>query len=57
MYQLGRVLQFLGLIILPIAIAGEISESFSLGRMLVWASVGVGVFGMGWMLQQASGKK
>jgi hypothetical protein len=56
LYKVGRLLQFVGLIILPIAMAGEIAESYSLGRMLVWASVGIGVFGLGWAIQQAAGK-
>ena len=56
LYKVGRILQFVGLIILPIAMAGEIAESYSLGRMLVWASVGIGIFGIGWLTQQAAGK-
>jgi hypothetical protein len=56
LYKVGRTLQFIGLLILPIAMAGEIAESYSLGRMLVWASVGIGIFGLGWLIQQAAGK-
>ncbi len=51
LYKLGRVLQLIGLLLLPIAIAGEATESMSLGRMLMWASVGIVVFMMGRMLQ------
>lgn len=50
-YKLGRFLQLVGLIILPVAIAGEASASMSLGRMLVWACVGIGVFMLGRTLQ------
>jgi hypothetical protein len=57
LYKVGRMLQFVGLLILPIAMAGEIAESYSLGRMLVWASVGIGIFTIGWWLQRASGKE
>lgn len=57
MYSLGRLLQLIGLLILPIAIAGEASDSMTLGRMLMWAIVGIIVFGAGWMLQNAAGKK
>jgi uncharacterized membrane protein YjfL (UPF0719 family) len=53
LYKLGRLMQLIGLIILPIAMAGEIAQSFSLGRMLVWATVGIVVFGIGWWLQRA----
>jgi uncharacterized membrane protein YGL010W len=56
-YNLGRMLQLLGLLVLPIAMAGEVAESISLGRMLTWASVGIGLFIAGWLLQQTAGKK
>jgi hypothetical protein len=51
LYKLGRFLQLVGLIILPIAIAGEATESMSLGRMLMWACIGIGIFLLGRMLQ------
>ena len=51
LYKLGRFLQLVGLIILPIAIAGEATDSMSLGRMLMWACIGIGVFLFGRMLQ------
>jgi sulfite exporter TauE/SafE len=54
LYNLGRFLQLVGLIILPIAMAGEVAESLTLGRMLVWACVGLGVFMIGRMLQQSA---
>jgi hypothetical protein len=54
LYNLGRFLQLIGLLILPIAMAGEMAESLSLGRMLVWACVGIGIFLFGRMLQQAA---
>jgi hypothetical protein len=57
MYQLGRALQLVGLLVLPIAIAGQATNSMTLGRMLTWAGVGVLIFGLGWLLQQAGGKK
>ena len=57
LYNLGRFLQLAGLLVLPIAMAGEIAESMSLGRMLTWACVGIVIFFAGWMLQQSSGKK
>ena len=57
LYSAGRFLQFVGMLILPIAMAGEIAESHGLGRMLQWAIVGIVVFGVGWSMQQYSGKK
>lgn len=51
LYNLGRFLQLAGLIILPVAMAGEASASMSLGRMLMWASIGIVVFLLGRMLQ------
>ena len=54
LYKLGRFLQFVGLFfILPIAIAGQAVESLTLEQMFLWAGVGVGVFYLGWMLQQS----
>jgi hypothetical protein len=51
LYKSGRFLQLVGLIILPIAMAGEVADSLSLGRMLLWACVGIGVFMIGRTLQ------
>jgi hypothetical protein len=56
LYKVGRFLQLLGLIVLPVAMAGEAAESMTLGRMLVWASVGIGLFMLGWLLQQGANK-
>ena len=53
LYKMGRLLQLVGLLILPIAIAGEIAESMSLGRMLVWATLGIVVFMTGRWMQGA----
>jgi hypothetical protein len=52
LYKVGRFLQFAGLIILPIAIAGNAANELTLGQMLTWAAVGICVFAAGWMLQQ-----
>ncbi len=54
---IGRILQLIGLLILPIAIAGQATNAMSEGRMLMWAGVGVVIFGGGWMLQQSAGRK
>jgi hypothetical protein len=53
-YRLGRVLQVVGMIILPVAIAGNLvpGEPLSLGDSLKLSGVGVAVFALGWLLQQ-----
>lgn len=59
MYTLGRTLQMIGMMMLPIAIAGQVTnpEWMTLGRMLMLTGVGIVIFGAGYLLQQASGKK
>jgi hypothetical protein len=48
---LGRSLQFLGLLILPFAIASELAEAVGLGKSLLIALIGVGIFYVGFLLQ------
>jgi hypothetical protein len=50
-YHLGRALQFLGLLILPFAIASELVGKVGLGRSLLIAGAGVVVFYLGVLLQ------
>ena len=53
LYKLGRLLQFLGLLILPIAMAGNMADQrLDLKQMLGLCGVGVVVFFVGWLLQQ-----
>jgi hypothetical protein len=52
LYRFGRILQFIGLIILPVAIAGDLSERIDLRHSLTLSAVGVAVFTVGWLLQQ-----
>jgi hypothetical protein len=49
------VLQLLGLLLLPVAIAGNVAreEQINLKVSLTISAVGVLVFLLGWMLQQA----
>ena len=55
LYKLGRFLQLLGLLILPIAMAGNmVDERLSLKHMLILAGAGVVVFFLGWLLQQST---
>jgi hypothetical protein len=54
MYTIARGLQLLGLLILPVAIAGNIvEERLSLKESLELSTVGIIVFAVGWLLQQA----
>ena len=54
LYKLGRFLQLLGLILLPVAIAGNVAREdiMPLRTSLTVAAVGVGVFALGWLLQR-----
>lgn len=52
LYKLGRMFQLLGLVILPVAIAGEIGGHMKLGPSLGLSAAGVTVFFIGWLLQQ-----
>jgi hypothetical protein len=56
-YRLARILQLLGLIIVPVAIAGNLAEipgspyQLSLKQSLLLSAVGVGLFYLGRWLQ------
>jgi hypothetical protein len=55
LYKIGRLLQLAGLIILPIAMAGNMAdERLGLKESLALSSLGVGVFAVGWLLQQTA---
>jgi hypothetical protein len=56
LYKLGRLLQLLGLLILPVAIAGNVADPgrMDLRQSLGLSAVGVLVFVVGWLLQQAA---
>jgi hypothetical protein len=55
LYKLGRLLQVVGLILLPVAIAGNVAPDtpLDLKQSLTLSAVGMLVFGLGWLLQQA----
>jgi hypothetical protein len=53
-YKLGRLLQFAGLVILPVAIAGDMAGKLELRESLTLSAVGIVVFFTGWLLQQAA---
>jgi hypothetical protein len=56
LYKIGRVLQVVGLILLPVAIAGNVArqDEVNLRLSLTLSAVGVAVFVLGWWLQQAT---
>jgi hypothetical protein len=56
LYKVGRFLQVVGLILLPVAIAGNVAreDQVNLKLSLTLSAVGVGVFVLGWWLQQAT---
>jgi hypothetical protein len=53
--RIGRFLQFLGLLILPFAIASELMEKVHLGQSLLIAGAGAVVFYVGVQLQHREG--
>ena len=55
LYRAGRALQILGMILLPIAIAGNIApeQPLDLRMSLTVSGVGVAVFVIGYLMQQA----
>ncbi len=57
LYNLSRVLQFVGLIVLPCAISGNLAEKLTLWQSLSMAAVGVCIFYVGWSLQQTVGPR
>lgn len=57
LYSLGRLLQLAGMICLPLGIAGNISEKISVTAVYQFTIVGIGLFVVGYWMQQASGKK
>ena len=57
LFKSGRFLQFAGLIILPVAIAGDLAHKLELKDSLSLSAVGVLVFVVGWLVQQATRPK
>jgi hypothetical protein len=55
-YKLGRFLQLLGLLVLPVGVAGNIARPEMVGvrATLAIAIAGIAVFAAGWGLQQLS---
>jgi len=53
LYKLGRLLQLVGMIMLPAAIAGTETGHFGTKDELILLGIGVAVFFLGWRIQQA----
>jgi hypothetical protein len=53
-HKFGRALQLLGLVILPIAISGNVADRLTLQESLMLSGLGMVVFFVGWSLQQGS---
>jgi hypothetical protein len=56
LFKLGRVLQFVGLVLLPVAMAGNLARpaEFGLWYTLGLSAIGILIFTLGWLLQQAA---
>ena len=52
LYKVGRLLQLIGLIILPVAISGNMAEKLDLRESLGLSGIGILIFFIGWMVQQ-----
>ncbi len=54
LYRLGRFLQVVGMVTLPLAIAGQLAPEnpMSVGTMMTLTAGGIGLFMLGWLLQQ-----
>lgn len=59
LYQLGRFLQLLGLVILPVGVAGNMArpEEVTVKTTLAIGAAGVAVFYLGRLLQKAGGRQ
>jgi hypothetical protein len=57
LYRIGRLLQLIGLLLLPVGIAGNLvpdpDRQISLKTSLLISAAGVTVFYIGWRLQEA----
>jgi hypothetical protein len=55
LYKIGRFLQVLGLIIVPVGVSGNLArpEEVTVKATLVIAAAGVGVFYLGRLIQQS----
>lgn len=56
LYKFARLLQLIGLVLLPIAMAGNLArpDEFTLRHTLGLSAIGIFIFTLGWLLQQAA---
>ncbi len=54
-YRIGRLLQFLGLLVLPFGIASELMAKVGLGQSLLIAGGGALMFYVGYLIQHSAG--
>jgi hypothetical protein len=57
LYKLGRFFQVVGMILLPVGIAGNASDRISFKSFLIVSGIGIVVFIVGWLLQEAGRPK
>ncbi len=55
MHTLARLLQLAGLVIPPLAMAAQLNETISTGRMLQFLMMAIGLFILGHTMQRYSG--
>jgi uncharacterized membrane protein YGL010W len=58
LYRLGRLLQVTGMIVLPLAIVANVApeHAVDLKTSLTFSGIGVAIFFVGWLIQQAGRK-
>jgi hypothetical protein len=58
LYKIGRLFQIIGLIVLPIAIAGNLApeRTLDLRQSLSLSAIGIVIFYLGYRIQQAGRK-
>jgi hypothetical protein len=52
LFRIARLLQLAGLIILPVAISGNVAEKLDLRQSLALSGIGVAIFALGWLMQR-----
>jgi hypothetical protein len=59
LYRMGRLLQATGLLMLPLAIVAQIApeRAVSLGTSLTFSGIGIMLFFVGWLIQQAGRRR
>jgi hypothetical protein len=55
MYTIARLMQLIGLTIPPLTIIAQLNQQITLGQMLGFLAVSMGVFVVGYLLQRYSG--